>query len=165
MSKRKAQALTEKIRHGLLLTEKSLKEFVAGEGWLVMGYESFSAWWTAEIPDITLPPAARVQVVYAMLGSGASDVEIATSVRGIGHGLAESLRHQRSMGVPAEGAALTAVPAHNRQKPSSWSTTHVTLGPEKLRAYTALAVERGTTLDLVGRDLFASWYAESRQPS
>lgn len=62
-----ARRLAKEIRTNLLDLEKNLKFFHAVQGWIPMGYDSFTTWWDNEMRDIPIAAGIRNWAIYAMI--------------------------------------------------------------------------------------------------
>lgn len=127
LTKAQAEALVLEIREGLLNVERTFTEFIAGKGWVALGYVSFQECWMDRFRDIRLATdAMRATVVYALLDEGRDDDEIVRTTAGkIRDEAVRGLRRQKAHGVPPHRAS-TRVRSHERKLPSApyvWSVT------------------------------------------
>lgn len=77
MTEKEARQLTERVKKGFADVESALREVLATQAWLPLGYDSFIAWFDAELSGIELAKGVRNFIVYAMLEEGkASQAEI-----------------------------------------------------------------------------------------
>lgn len=63
----KARELAELIKQNLRDLDKNLKYFHAVQGWLPLGYDSFTIWWDNEMRGLPIAAGIRNWAVYAMI--------------------------------------------------------------------------------------------------
>jgi hypothetical protein len=122
MNKKQAQVharkLVDEARSGFLTADKAIMEIIRIQAWDALGYRDFTDLFDKEFADVYLAGAARSYVVYEMFNAGRSVEEVANSVPGIGPEIAESLKQQKDIGVPAARASTkTKVREHDRLLP------------------------------------------------
>lgn len=62
-----ARQLADQIKGNLRDLEKNLKYFHAVQGWLPLGYDSFTTWWDNEMRELPLAKEIRNWAAYAMI--------------------------------------------------------------------------------------------------
>lgn len=67
MKKTVAKNITERIRYDLSQLEANLEEFIAENGWTVLGYPSFVEWWDAEIGRANLSGWIKQYAISVMI--------------------------------------------------------------------------------------------------
>ncbi|WP_156442347.1 hypothetical protein [Mycobacterium sp. IS-1556] len=83
-----------------------IAEVIERRAWEPLGFETFTDAWRAQgLADVTLPVETRPYVVYQMLGERVPTDEIALLVKGVGPQTVESLKRQKSNGVPPSAAS------------------------------------------------------------
>jgi hypothetical protein len=112
---------------------RTIDEIIDAQDWKTLGYDTFIQYWIDRFSDITAGLDQRSVVVYAMIGEGNSDNDIAVAVKGIGPEGVANLRRQKDSGVPPGQASATSKPSRPRPNPDT-GTVFVHPGPE-LKAY------------------------------
>lgn len=67
MSATAARKLTQEIKRNFTDLERNLQKFHAAEGWIALGYDSFTLWWDAELRGIQMATSLRNWVITQML--------------------------------------------------------------------------------------------------
>ena len=90
LDKQEATELAHQIRDGIINTAKALEAFIAGEGWTVLGHDTFIDWWRTEMLDA---PAASILpvIAYRMFDEGATPENVAAAIKYVGRDTAEFL--------------------------------------------------------------------------
>lgn len=152
-----AKKLTEEIISGLVVTAEKIEKFIAGRGWIAMGYDGFPEWYDSEgLAQLTLGQEIRPHIVYAMLGEGKSDIDIALSIKGVGPENVRALRRQKANGVPAR---YTTVRRHSRRTPAKPpEMLHLHIGPRKLAAWRKREEHEGRSVEDIAIELLNSYF-------
>lgn len=142
ISKEQALDLWKQLQTHFLNTQRVIEEIIENRAWEPLGYSTFAEAWTAQMVDVTLAVEIRPYVVYQLLAEGATDEQIAASVKGVGVTGAAGYRRQRDNDVPESLAKrqkwynkepdATIVREHQRKKPAAPDTLHIPLGVRKL---------------------------------
>lgn len=67
LSEKEARDLANKIRGNLIDLDENLKYFHAVQGWLPLGYDSFTVWWDNEMRDLPIAVGIRNWAAYQMI--------------------------------------------------------------------------------------------------
>lgn len=67
LTEQEARKLANKIKGNLSELEDNLKYFHAVQGWLPLGYDSFTVWWDNEMGDLPIATGIRNWAIYAMI--------------------------------------------------------------------------------------------------
>lgn len=67
LTQSEARTLADAIKSNLLDLEKNLKYFHAVQGWIPLGYDSFTVWWDNELGDLPISNGLRNWAIYAMI--------------------------------------------------------------------------------------------------
>lgn len=154
--------LWNNLRTQFLAFQDTLEEIIYKKAW--MGHASFFEAWASKMSDITLAAELRPHVVYQMLAEGLSVEDIAANVKGVGVDRVESLKRQKTNGVPARDASratsrkwhnkaddgTTIVREHERGPKSEAGSLHLELGPLKLKVVTREARKLGISAQEFG---------------
>jgi hypothetical protein len=145
LSPQQARALWRKLRQHFTSAESVIKEIIAERAWEPLGYTSFAEAWDDTMRDVTLAPELRAHVVYQMFDEGCTDEEVTETVHGVGPAVAESLRQEKSHGVPPE-RARTMVRRHHRMLPERKGILKIEVGTDTLKTWRRIASEHGMTV-------------------
>lgn len=143
-----AQQLWETLRANLLDARKAVTEIIETEAWKPLGYNTLREAWTDRMTgvEVNLVTATLVEVVYAMIDEGGTDMEIATAVKGIGPTIVATLRRQRENGVPAALATIRTPRQSSETGRDSGGTLFLHPGPERLAAWKLIAKQQDRAL-------------------
>lgn len=124
MSSRKdnADQLVQQLRQGLIATQDALEKIIQQQVWKDLGYDTFVELWEDRLGDIEVTGVMRASVVYAMFNDGATEVEVATTVNGVGAKTVASLKQAHVGGLTVKQAEVHArriqVRLHHRKLPT-----------------------------------------------
>jgi hypothetical protein len=157
-TKKRARELEKAVREGLVGAEKALKEFIVGEGWVVLDYPSFGAWYDATLSGITLASQLQADAIYALLTEGEEAEEVAKKVRGIGPETVKSINRQRKAGVPANKVNLRGGNRPGGGRPASHLRLNV--GAELITQLTEIGNVYGQTKEEVAIEFLQTGVAQ-----
>lgn len=166
LSQKQAEALLTGIREGFVNVERKIIEFAQGEGWVALGYSSFTACWDERMGDLKLNSnAVKGVVVSAMLKEGASTDDITDTVAGVGPVAVETIQKRLKQNVPPD---MTLVREYVRiPTRQAARTVHVKLTAATYKRYQQIAKRAGSSLEAEGevalRLHFASLTARGRK--
>lgn len=175
LTAKQALSLWANLRASFLQFQDVLEKIIEEKAWEPLGYESFAEAWTAKMSDITLAAEFRAHVVYQMFADGLDVDAVAEAVKGVGRDRAESLKRQRSNGVPAAHASLstprkkwfnkpsdgsTVVSEHLRKPPSAQRALHLDFSPTAIKRFQRIAKKHGLSVDDIARDAVMSKFKE-----
>lgn len=144
-TKKRANELTKLIREGLQNAEQALREFIAGEGWVVLGYDNFVAYYDEQLSDLVLASALRPIAVLKLLEAGEDPEEVPKKVKGVGPATVTSIQRQRKAGVPAEKlVARGGYRPHSGRRPSHF---RIDVGVERHQQITEIAEAYGQSAE------------------
>lgn len=122
ISKNEAKKLWNRLRSNLLALDQTITEIVEERAWEPMGYASFTEAWEKELHGIELKGAQLASAVLALYDSGATPVEVASAVNGVGPEKAKAYEK-------AHSAGLTPKLAYDHVQ--AMSSSKVDLGPRE----------------------------------
>lgn len=67
LTQNEARRLTIKIKSALATLDEDLKYFHSVQGWLPLGYDSFTVWWDNELGEIPISTGLRNWAIHAMI--------------------------------------------------------------------------------------------------
>jgi hypothetical protein len=145
LTAKQARALTKQIHDGLVSAGVAMDKMIAGEGWLVMGFDNFAQWYDANFEGITLSSELRVTVISTMLDQGYTEEQIGDTVKGVSPSTAEKVARQKRNGVPKEKITL-----RNKRKsrgPADSKVIQFKVSAETFAGYQEIAVFLNRTVD------------------
>lgn len=139
-----SKELSEEIKSGLALTEKKIRKFIDGQGWIGCGYDTFYSWWDKELSGLSLAREIRPHIMYEMFAEGKKDEEVAVAIKGVGGEAIKSQRERFNQGLPP---SLVEIRPYVRQEASETKGCRVEFqsNAEYKRAV-EIANSNGTTL-------------------
>jgi hypothetical protein len=156
LTAKQARALTKQIHDGLVSAEVAMDKIIAGEGWLVMGFDTFTAWFDDNFSDITLAVELRTKVIYRMLDEGKTEEEIGASIKGVSPNTAEKVAQQKRNGVPSNKATV-----RNKRKsrgPATHRIIQFKVPVEDFTSYQEIAVFLNRTVDDIAAEGTANYF-------
>ena len=122
-----ALQLWDGLKSNLLGAQEAIEEIVKTKAWEPLGFATFHEAWSERMSGVKLAGAMEATVVYALFEAGATDVDVALSVDGVGPKRAKAYAQAHGAGLPvaaAEGHVArmlrplkpgeTLIPAHIR---------------------------------------------------
>lgn len=95
-----ARSLNDLIKSTIQELEDLLSEFITGEGWLALGYETAWEWWTEEIGERRLGGSTRDKVILQFKKEEVSQRKIAKAVGVSPPTVREALRETSGRNLP-----------------------------------------------------------------
>ena len=128
-TKAEANQLWEQLKNNLLGTQETLEKIITTRAWEPLGFATFHEAWSERMSGVKLAGAMEATVVYALFEAGATDVDVALSVDGVGPKRARAYAQAHGAGLPVASAGdhvarmlrplkpgETVIPAHIRRK-------------------------------------------------
>lgn len=148
----------DRLRQGWLDWLRTLEEVIVERDYEEMGYDSFTAYWSAEMYDLPLADRFQVQVAYYMFAEGAEPQDVAQGIDGLGPVRADAIKRQIDNGLPPDqinrnpkpkpkAGDSTVVREHERKLPSDPASVTIYIGPLKRKRYQKRAERLGVTLE------------------
>lgn len=152
-----ATTLIDNLRTNLINAQDTISQIITTRAWEPLGYATFSAMWDDKLHDIELTGAMKAHVIYEMFREGESDIDVATTLKGVGPKIVAAYRDAYHAGLPADQAddhaRLVRVRAHTRALPGKrHSITIDGFTAEELAEINNLAIKMGTTRNALIRD-------------
>lgn len=117
-----AEQLVQQLRQGLIATQDALEKIIQQQAWKDLGYETFLELWEDRLGDVKLTGVMRATVVYALFDEGATEIEVATRVQGVGGSTVNALRQAHNHGLTPKQAEIHSHRVHVRSHPRKLPT-------------------------------------------
>lgn len=164
VSVKQAEAMWEDLKGLFVNAEKKIVEIIEAKAWEPLGYDSFAEAWQARMAGVRLSSEElRAHVVYAMFDEGLSEPEVNCAL-GVGSGVGprsvQSLKRQRSNGVPP---SLASVRSHVRKLPGVAQTIHVQFPADKYLEFKRVAMLAGRDVASIAQEAIESAFEDLAQ--
>lgn len=149
ISKEQAARLWDELKGNLLAVEDGIKQIIATKAWEPLGYETFQDAWEDRLSDVKLTGVMRATVVLAMFEQGATEVEVATTVTGVGPVRSKAYKQAHQAKLTPKKAELHAekmvpVKPYARSLPERRNALRIEgFDDDEIQAWNALADELG----------------------
>lgn len=162
-TKEQAEEVWDELRRSVLNVESGIIAIIENELWIPLGYPSFAVAWGDRMKGIRLATdALRAHVVYQMFKEGKTDVEVATTLVGVGGATIETLRREYNGGVPVHGAKGRNTPVQYIPKekgPYQSGSMLLLFDPWEVVEFRRIAKEQGLFYRDVARDAVRERFA------
>lgn len=143
-----ANNLFDQLRSNLLAAQDAIEEVITTRAWEPLGYDTFAEAWEERLHDVKLTGVMRVTVVYAMFNEGASNMDVASTLAGVGGTTVTALRSAYAAGMTPKQADIHAskvyVRSHPRNLPSKRNAvTLMGFTDEELKTWNDMADDLG----------------------
>ena len=155
------------VRQGFDLLEENVPWIV--ENWApeLSGHPTFVEFWSSEFGEYELATeAARTYAVFAAINDGATDVETAVAVKGVGPETVKARRRQFNSGLTPDQAEAAGFKVHVNSSPEPKTRT-VVVGPyshEEYAEFEKLAQAAGSTVAKEARKAIDAWFESMVKP-
>lgn len=153
---RQAEALWSKLHEHFVNAQQAIKDIIANQAWLPLGYDTFAAAWADRMADVTLAAECRPHVVYQMLAEGLTPDEVSLNTKGVGPDTVAEIDRQRKNDVPAEHVVVR----HRRRNPTPPRYLSLELGVTRMREYRRVAAVHGQTVEEIALGAVRERFAE-----
>lgn len=149
IDKSTAHKMWERLRGSLLDAQSSIEEIITHKAWEPLGYETFQEAWEDRLSDVKLSGVMRATVVLAMFDQGATEIEVATTVAGVGPVRAKAYKQAHRAKLTPKMAELHAekmvtVKPYTRSLPERRNALRVEgFHDDEIQAWNRIAEELG----------------------
>jgi hypothetical protein len=157
MTTRQAEALWSQLHEHFVNAQQAIKDIIAAQAWLPLGYTTFFAAWADRMADVTLAAEIRRHVICQMLAEGLTPDEVASATKGVGPETVTEIDRQRKNGVPAE--RVHVVVRHRRANPSPPKYLTLELGVAKMREYRRVAAIEDRSVEDIAFEAISDRFA------
>lgn len=83
LTESEARELATAIKSSLVDLEQNLRYFHSVQGWLPLGYDSFTTWWDNEMGELPIANSIRNWAIYAMIDENTTGNRVRSGMTGV----------------------------------------------------------------------------------